>query len=163
MLKLLKELQRLNEAEEPVVQSQPAAPQSTAPQTPQPQVSQPVQHTTTVPADAHLKIQRDTTIRMVSGFNEMTVRQKLHTLDKMYVAGQKLLLHIKQSQQANVQVKNPDGTVSTEVHFDEKEKGKLISRVLLGFKSLKQHTLLVVQQLDAEEQAYAASQQQVVH
>lgn len=159
MLKLLKELQRLNEAEESVVQSQPASPQTPPPE--QTQVSQPAQHTTSVPADAHLKIQKDSTIRLIPGFNNLSVREKLHKLDKVYVAGQKLLLHINQLKQANVQVKNSDGTVTNQVHFDEKEKAEMIKRVFDGFKSLKYHTMLTIQQLDAEEQAYLASQQQV--
>lgn len=162
MLKLLKELQRLNEAEEPT-QSQPAPQQATTQQPAQPQAPQPVQHTTAVPADAHLKIQKDSTIRLIPGFNNLSVREKLHKLDKVYVAGQKLLLHINQLKQANVQVKNPDGTITNQVHFDEKEKAEMTKRVFDGFKSLKYHAMLTIQQLDAEEQAYLASQQQVVH
>ena len=110
--------------------------------------------------DVHLAVRKDPEIKIIPAFQNMTVRQKLHTLDAMYTAGQKLLLHIKQSQQANVQVKNPDGTVSTETHFDPKEKNKMISRVLHGFKSLKAHMLLVVEQLDAEEQAYQQANQE---
>lgn len=171
MFKLLQDLTHLSEAVEgtpgSTEQQAPAAqPQESPQQNPQEQQAQQTpakqeRRKVVIDPDVHLLVNAEDASKVPASFKNMPIRQKLHTLDRMYSAGQKLLLHIKDAKQQVSQTTNADGTTASQVHFDPKEKAQLTSRVLNGFKQLKTQMLMVVTQLDAEEQEYINSQSQV--
>jgi len=81
-------------------------------------------------------------------FDDMTLSEKLLHLNKMYLAGQKLLRHVN-TQKETQHVNNETGETTT--HFDDAEKMKIRMRVLTGFKQLKAITVSVLRQFEAEE------------
>ena len=81
-------------------------------------------------------------------FDDMTLSEKLLHLNKMYLAGQKLLRHVN-TQKETQHVNNKTGETTT--HFDDAEKMKIRMRVLTGFKQLKAITVSVLRQFEAEE------------
>ena len=81
-------------------------------------------------------------------FETMTLTEKLIHLNKMYLAGQRLLKHVN-SQKETTKTNLTTGETTT--HFSVKEKMQIRMRVLTGFKQLKALTRKVLDQLDQEE------------
>lgn len=81
-------------------------------------------------------------------FESMTLTEKLIHLNKMYLAGQRLLKHVNSQKETS---KTNSETGETTIHFDVKEKMQIRMRVLTGFKQLKALTRKVLDQLDQEE------------
>lgn len=82
-------------------------------------------------------------------YDDLSLTEKILHLNKMYLAGQKLLSHVN-SQKETQHTNNVTGETTT--HFDDAEKNKIKMRVLTGFKQLKALTVSVMRQLEQEEQ-----------
>jgi len=81
-------------------------------------------------------------------YDEMNLSEKLLHLNRMYLAGKKLLAHVNKQKETQ-HVNNDTGETTT--HFDTAEKMKIRMRVLTGFKQLKAMTVSVLRQLEEEE------------
>lgn len=87
-------------------------------------------------------------VSSAQNFESMTLTEKLIHLNKMYLAGQRLLKHVN-SQKETTKTNSETGETTT--HFSVKEKMQIRMRVLTGFKQLKALTRKVLDQLDQEE------------
>lgn len=90
-------------------------------------------------------------------YDNMTLSEKLLHLNKMYLAGKKLLAHVNEQEEKTHTNKD---TGETTTHFDQAEKMKIRMRVLTGFKQLKAITVSVMREFEREEQALAAQVKQ---
>lgn len=90
-------------------------------------------------------------------YDQMTLSEKLVHLNKMYLAGKRLLAHVN-AEVETTHVNNDTGEKTT--HFDSAEKMKIRMRVLTGFKQLKAITVSIMREFEAEEQALEAQVKQ---